>query len=74
MSPLMSRDKFHHLSYIFMAVIIMVIYRLYGKIFGNLSFGSLELVYFKKREKTLPSYRLLLAAVMWWPWWSCGVA
>ena len=47
----MSRDKFPHLSYIFMTIIIMVNYRLCSKLFENLSFVSLALVYiFKERE------------------------
>ena len=41
-SLLLSREKFHRLTYIFMAKFILVIYNLCGKIFGNLSLVEVE--------------------------------
>jgi hypothetical protein len=41
MSPLLSREKFHRLTHIFMAKNILINYNLCSKIFGNLSFVEL---------------------------------
>ena len=50
MLPFLSRDKFHRLTYIFMAKIILVNYNFCSKIFGNLSSVELNRMMMKGEE------------------------